>query len=182
MKAKNTYFILVLCLTALVTLLSSFSDNRNNQNVDTNAKMKSYFIYGFTKNIEWPQGYKEGNFIIGILGNSNLSSELNTMASTYKAGNQSFEIKKFSSTASIEKCHMLIIAPDQPGDFQEILSKIRNSSTLLITEKAGLAKQGSIINFVVQNNKQGFELNRSIAEKYDLKVSSSLSTLAVNVY
>ncbi len=144
--------------------------------------MKTMFIYGFTKNIEWPLNYKEGNFVIGVIGNSNLSSELNNLASTRRAGNQAIEIKKFQSASSIEKCHMLIVSPDHTSDFQEILNKVKNGSTLLITEKAGLARQGSAINFIVQDNKQAFELNKGNAEKYDLKVSTSLSTLAVNVY
>jgi hypothetical protein len=61
------------------------------------------------------------------------------------------------------------------------MSKIRGKSTLIITEKPGLARQGAAINFVVQENKTKFELNKGNAEKYDLKVSSNLLSLAIVV-
>lgn len=151
------------------------------QNIDTNAKYKAMFVYNFTKYFEWPQSYKDGNFVIGILGNSPLLSELNNMASTKKVGNQSFEIKTFPNVAAITNCHMLIVAPDVATPLTEIIAKIKKNSTLLITEKQGFAKQGAAINFVVQNNKPAFELNKSNAEKQDLKVSTNLLSLAILV-
>jgi hypothetical protein len=151
------------------------------QNIDTNAKYKAMFIYNFTKYFEWPQSYKEGNFVIGVLGNSSLLAELNTMASSKKAGNQSIEIKTFSNVGAITNCHMLIVAPEVTTPLSEIISKIKKNSTLLITEKQGFAKQGAAINFVVQNNKPAFELNKTNAEKQDLKVSTNLLSLAILV-
>lgn len=151
------------------------------QTIDTNAKYKVMFIYNFTKYFEWPQNYKEGNFVIGVLGNSSLLAELNTMASTKKVGNQSFEIKTFTNVGAITNCHMLIVAPEVSTPLSEIIAKIKKNSTLLITEKQGFAKQGAAINFVVQNNKPAFELNKSSVEKHDLKVSKDLLTLAILV-
>ena len=160
-------------------MLFSSSKTTYNQEIDTNAKIKAMFVYNFTKYIEWPQSYKQGNFIIGVLGNSPIFAELSNMANAKKAGAQSFEIKNFTSPASISKCHMLIIASDITTGFNDALSKLKDHNTLIITEKAGLTKQGSAINFVVQNNKQAFELNKANAEKYDLKVSSNLMALAI---
>lgn len=151
------------------------------QNIDTNAKYKAMFVYNFTKYFEWPQSYKDGNFVIGVLGNSPLLSELNNMASTKKVGNQSFEIKTFPNAGAITNCHMLIVAPDVTTPLAEIIAKIKKNSTLLITEKQGFAKQGAAINFVVQNNKPAFELNKASAEKQDLKVSTNLLSLAIVV-
>lgn len=103
------------------------------------------------------------------------------MASTKKAGSQPFEIKSFSSPASITKCHILIVSPEVQISLNEVLDRIKNYSTLLITEKAGMARQGSAINFVVKNNRPAFEINKSNAEKHDLKVSSTLLPLAIVV-
>lgn len=151
------------------------------QNIDTNAKYKAMFVYNFTKYFEWPQSYKEGNFVIGVLGNSSLLSELNNMATNKKVGNQSFEIKTFANAGAISNCHMLIVAPDVATPLSEIISKIKKNSTLLITEKQGFAKQGAAINFVVQNNKPAFELNKANIEKQELKVSKDLLSLAIVV-
>lgn len=139
------------------------------------------FIYNFTKYFEWPPSYKEGNFVIGILGNSPLLTELNNMATIKKAGNQPFEIKTYPNASSIGNCHMLIVAPDVTTPLSEIIAKIKKNSTLLITEKQGFAKQGAAINFVVQNNKPAFELNKANVEKQEIKVSKDLLSLAILV-
>lgn len=152
------------------------------QGEDTNARIKAMFLYNFTKYIEWPATYKEGNFVIGILGNNaSLLAELNKMASQKMAGNQKLEIRNLASVDGASKCHIVYIQPDKGSDLPEVLTKVKGKSALVITEKPGLAKQGAAINFVVQENKQKFELNKSNAEKYNLKVSSNLASLAIVV-
>lgn len=152
------------------------------QTIDTNAKIKAMFIYSFTRYVEWPSDYKQGNFVIGVMGSGSLVSELDKMANSGKrAGSQAIEVKSFATSSAISRCHMLIVPSDFKGNLAEVLAKIKGQSTLIITEKAGMAKSGAAINFVVQNNKQAFELNKSNAEKYDLKVSSNLLTLAIVV-
>lgn len=179
MKGVFKLFAIVV-LTGVFTWLP-LSSFRAPQNVDTNARIKAMFIYNFTRYVEWPTNYKQGNFVIGVMGNGSLLNELSKMASTKLAGVQTIEVKSFSSIASITKCHMLIVPSDVNINLGDVISKVKNHSTLVITEKAGMAKQGAAINFVVQNNKQAFELNKSNAESHDLKVSSNLLTLAIVV-
>lgn len=166
-------------LIILVAFLSMSADMRLQQE-DTNAKIKAVFLYNFTKYIEWPPAYKEGNFVIGVLGsNATLMSELNKLASAKMAGTQKFEIRNLTSFEGATKCHILYIQPEKGGELSEVISKVKGKSTLIVTEKPGLARQGAAINFVVQDNKTKFELNKANAEKYNLKVSSNLSSLAI---
>lgn len=150
-------------------------------NIDTNAKIKAVFIYNFTKYIEWPQAYKEGEFTIGIVGETPLYSELIKMTETKKVANQTLEVKKFSSPNDVTKCHILYVSKDKSQSLTEIIKKVKNNSTLLVTEESGLADKGSGINFIIKDNRQKFELNKSNVEKYKLKVSSNLEALAFTV-
>ncbi len=146
------------------------------------SKVKASFIYNFTKYIDWPEKYKEGNFVIGILGTSSFYNDLTSMLSTKTVGAQGFEIKSYSSVESISGiCHILFIPAEHSSLLPEVLKRMKGKSTLIITEKAGLAKQGAAINFVVQENKQKFELNQKTMEKYNLKVSTTLTALAISV-
>ncbi len=148
---------------------------------DTPSKIKATFIYNFTKYIEWPASYKQGNFIIGIVGSTPLLKDLSNMAATKKAGSQPFEIQSFPNIAAISKCHLLFVASDNAANLKEISSKMKAYSTLIVAEKPGCAKLGAAINFVIQDNKQKFELNKANAEKYNLKIGSSLAGLAILV-
>jgi YfiR/HmsC-like len=148
---------------------------------DTPSKIKATFIYNFTKYIEWPSSYKQGNFIIGIVGNTPLLKDLSSMAATKRAGSQPFEIQSFPNVSSISKCHLLFVASDNAANMKEISMKMKPYSTLIVSERPGCAKLGAAINFVIQDNKQKFELNKANAEKYNLKVGSSLAGLAILV-
>ena len=63
----------------------------------------------------------------------------------------------------------------------DVLKKMKGKNTLIVTEKPGLTKQGAAINFIAENNKQCFELNKINIAKYNLKVSSTLEARAVKI-
>ncbi|MEQ8324955.1 MAG: YfiR family protein [Vicingaceae bacterium] len=150
-------------------------------NFDTNAKIKAIYIYNFTKYIEWPKDYRETNFVIGVLGDSPLFAELERMSASKQVFGQAIEVKKFLSASAVEKCHILYIPTGSSEPFSSVVSKIQSNSTLLVTDTPGMALKGSAINFVVQQNRQKFELNQNNAVKYNLKVSNSLEALAIIV-
>lgn len=149
---------------------------------DTNARVKSVFIYNFTRYVEWPADYQTGNFIITMYGtNPGMLAELNTMAKTKTVGAQKIEIRNTTTLDGIGKCNILYVTPDVATPLADIIAKIKGKSILLVTEKPGFAKQGAAINFVVVENRQKFELNKANAEKYNLKVSAQLVTLSIPV-
>lgn len=167
---------IAIILVSLLILNSGFKVG-----VDTNSKMKAIFIMNFTKLIEWPQPYREGNFVVGVVGESPLYTELTKMAKTKKVANQSLQIKKFSSINDINKCHILYVSQNKSGDINSVVNKVKPHNTLIITEKQGLVEKGAGINFIVKDNRQKFELNKKNVEKYKLKVSSNLEALAFTV-
>lgn len=151
-------------------------------NGDTNARLKSVFIYNFTRYIDWPADYKSGDFVINMYGNNAaMFTELNNMAKTKTVGAQKIVIRNTTSLDGIGKCNILYVTPDVTTPISDILGRIKGKATLLVTEQPGFAKKGSAINFVVVENRQKFELNQTNAEKNNLKVSSSLLALAIPV-
>jgi hypothetical protein len=142
-------------------------------------KFHSVFIYNFTKYIEWPSAYNSGDFIIGVLGKSDITQNLQEMANMKTVGKQKMVVKVFNSVNEIGKCNMLFIPTSQSDQIDLVKSRLSNSATLIISEKNGLGRKGSGINFVVENGRWRFELNRSVVENQNLKVSSELDKLAI---
>ncbi len=152
------------------------------QKDDTQAKIKAMYIYNFTKCFEWTNN-KDGNFTITILGeNTGLVSELSNMAKTKMVGAQKIEIKNNAGVTDVEKSNILFITPDKSHLLADVLSKFKGKGVLVITEKQGLAKIGATINFIVKENKQSFELNKTAASKAGLNVGASIEKLAASVY
>jgi hypothetical protein len=172
--------ILVILLS--FTLFSSWVVVRPDQSEEASAKIKAIYIYNFTKYIEWPETYKQGNFVVGVYGNSaSLFNELNKMATVKTVGSQKLEIKSITSPADASQCHIVYILSDNSTQLGDVLGKVKNKSALIVTDKAGMAAKGSGINFVIVDNKQKIELNRSNIEKYKLKVASTLVEMALQV-
>ena len=145
------------------------------------VKLKPVFIYNFIKNIEWPDDYQSGNFVIGIVGETPVVAELTNMASSRKAGNQDINVNQYSNVENIGVCHIIYIPPEQSQLLGAVIERTSGNSTLIITEKSGLAKSGACINFIYENEEQQFELNQVNIEKRGLKVSSTLMNLSILV-
>lgn len=142
-------------------------------------RIHSVFIYNFTKYIQWPSSEQNGDFVIGVLGNSPIVASLEKLASERKIGTRSMVVKKFSSVAEITKCHMLFIPDRYSNDLEAALAKTGGQSTLIMTERNGLGAKGSNINFITVDGKQKFELNRAATDRAQLKVSNELTSLAI---
>jgi hypothetical protein len=142
---------------------------------------KALFMYNFTKDIGWPASYSQGDFVIGILGNSPIKAELEKIAAKKTVGGQKIVVKEFSSPSAIAKCHMLYIPENKSGSLNEVLAKIGNAPTVIVTDKPGLARQGAGINYVKVNGKQKFEINSSKLAERGLKVTSFLTSLGIVV-
>jgi len=172
MKRFRKITVLICALISAMTI-TSFSDQ-----YDTNAKIKALYMYNFAKYIEWPADYKQGDFIIGVIGDSPVLTNLVTMAKVKKVFNQSIKVVKYNSPSEIKKCHMLLVPSNNASILSQCVRQTSDKSTLIVTDKTGLGNASSI-NFVIVNRKQKFELNKSNVSKQNLTVSSNLLKLAI---
>lgn len=153
------------------------------QSEEANTKLKAIYINNFIKYIEWPEDYKQGNVLVGVLGsNAILNTELQKTAESNnkKPENRKIEITNLAGSADAAKCHIVYILPDNSSQLNDVVAKVKNKSTLIVTEKPGMTEQGAGINFVIVENKLKFELNRQNIENHKLKVAAQLVNFAVN--
>jgi hypothetical protein len=146
-----------------------------------NEKFKALFMYNFTKYIEWPASQRTGTFIIGVLGNSSMTAELNTIAGKQKVGTQNIVVKTFNSVNDIEDCNILYLPTSKSSLIGEVINKIAGKPMLIISDKNGLAAQGACINYVMDGDKLKYEINKGSIEKRGLSVSSALLALGIVV-
>jgi hypothetical protein len=144
-----------------------------------NYKIHSLFVYKFTQYIEWPS--KEGDFIIGVVGNSPILAELEAIAATKKVDTRTIVVKKLAASADLSACQMVFISEGQSSNLGSITTKLAGKPTLIVSETSGGAKKGAGINFVIIDDKMKFELNKAAVEKQGLKVSGDLTKLAIVV-
>jgi hypothetical protein len=160
-------------VAALLISGSAFSQDRPMHEVH------SMMVYNFTKYVQWPDHSATGEFIIGVVGNTDIFNTLNGWYGGKPRGSKTYIIKKFNSAAEVTDCHVLYIDKSKSGEFDNVNDKLKGKGTLIITDKSGLGEKGSSINFKLVDNKLKFELNQKAIEASNLKVSGALSSMAI---
>ena len=168
MQRRYFLFILLSFIAHTVSL---------SQDTGGEASLKAAFIYNFTKYIEWDQP-DNGDFIIGIVGNSSITAPLEKIAQTNNVKGKRILIRHYSSIDDIVFSHILFIPGNQSFSLPAILEKT-GKGTLTVSEEPGYAKMGSAFNFIVKNDKLKFEANLGAIYAANLKVSSQLLKLAI---
>jgi len=163
----------VLVVAALLMSSTVFSQERPVHEV------YSMMVFNFTKYVQWPDHASSGEFIIGVVGNTEIYNTLNGWYGGKPRGSKTYIIKKFNSVAEITDCHVLYIDKNKSNDFESASNKVKGKGTLVITDKSGLGEKGSSINFKTVDNKLKFELNQKAIEASNLKVSGALSSMAI---
>ena len=143
------------------------------------SEVYSMMMFNFTRYVQWPDSNQPGEFVIGVVGNNEILATLNTWYSGKPRGAKTYVIKKFSSAADVTDCQVLFIDRSRSGDFEALNNKVKGKGTLVITDKNGLGEKGSAINFKTVDSKLKFELNQKAIDASNLKVSGSLTSLAI---
>ncbi len=145
-------------------------------------RAQAMFIYNFSRLIEWPSSYKNGPFVIGILGSSSTQIELSNYTKGKKVGAQPITIRKFKKPEEVSTCHILFVPFAKTKFIPDVLARLGNKSVLIISERNGAINEGATINFVIVNNSLKFELKSSNATKNNIKLSSKLKDMAYKNY
>jgi hypothetical protein len=152
-----------------------------NTSVNTRAKFKSIFMYKFAQYIEWPDAYKQVDFVIGVVGDDELANQLERDATTKNINSQSVVVKRFKSPGEVSKCNVIYISGNSATDVEPYFIKAKQYKCLIVTEGAGMLERFAAINFIVVGSQIKYEMNRKLFRDQDLVVSNSLENLATRV-
>jgi len=169
---------LFLLIIAFSCISANFQQIPELNETDTASVIKASFIYNFCKYVDWPAENKKGNFVISVMGGSNLHKELVEQYNTKQIGSQQLEIRKLSKTLNISSCHVLYVGAECTDILPEIAKALEDKPTLIVADSKGALQRGAALNFVVDGTQLKFELNESNASKRDLFVGSTLKSLA----
>jgi len=178
----RTWLLLFRYLTISIILLVSHMGAAQG----LESKIRAVFIYNFTRHINWPESAGNGNFVIGVVSDEALATELEKMTSNIKLNNtRSVVVKRIASNAAIgpyQNYHILYFSNKDAGTIKALSDASVKIPVLLISEGAGMARKGSAMSFYKDpQDKIKFELNKQSLEARNLKASVDLVRLATLV-
>lgn len=144
-------------------------------------KVKAAYIYKIAAYVQWPKQAlpeSESALVIGLLGADRLADELQTVVADRRIGSHPVVLRKLRRGEPMTDIQILFIGRAESAAVPAILASTRNKPVLTVTELEIDFSAGSIINFVVMDDKVRFDVAPRQGELANLKISARLLTVA----
>jgi hypothetical protein len=147
-------------------------------------EVKAAFLYKFASYVEWPPQVFEqpgGRFVIGVAGADMLADALARIVAGRSIGGRLVEIRKLHRGDPVSGLQILFIGRSDGAKPSDFLASARGRPVLTVSESEDAFALGSIINFVIVDDKVRFDVALREAELANLKVSARLLSVARKV-
>ena len=147
-------------------------------------QVKATFLYNFSKLTEWPSETFSENaaeLVIGIVGEDPFGGAIDKLAADERQHGRKLVIKRLRWDQELKPCHVLFVSRSEKKHLRAILANVDGAGVLTVSEIEGFAASGGMIEFVFDDNRIRFDINREAALRANLKISSRLLALAHTV-
>lgn len=148
------------------------------------SKAKAMLTLSFIRYVGWGENARKGDFVIGVVRDKELVGHLKAQSAGKKFGFQEVVIKEFKSWEEATDCQVIYVSKNWNfnRNADAVITKV-GKDTLIITEMEGATEHGSMINFVVRDEKLKFELSKKNASYAGIQFSAKLEgmTAAINM-
>jgi hypothetical protein len=171
----------LLALLALLVLLSAAPAQAEQA---AEHRVKAAYLYKFGGYVEWPAEAferEDSPFVIGVLDADALAEELARITQGRRFNQRPILVRKLRDGDSLTGLHVLYLGSPDPQRIAAALSAIRGQPTLTVTASDETRGAGSVINFVVVDNRVRFDVSLAPADRQLLKISSLLLAVARRV-
>jgi hypothetical protein len=157
----------------LITKAPAYAENNTSE-----YKLKSVYLYNFTKFISWPESTlsaRRETINICIVGKNPFGSLLEPLTHM-KSQDKTLTVEFIEDIDALEKksCQILFIAASEKAAVAQIIEKTAKMHILTVSDMDGFAQNVGIIGFVVKDHKVRLEINLGAARQAGLKISAKL--------
>jgi hypothetical protein len=147
-------------------------------------KVKAALLFKFLSYVEWPPSAlaaPDAAIVVGLLGADALAPELQAIVAERRVGERSVAVRKLRRGMPLAGVHVLFIGRSEGSRIVDVLEDTRDQPILVVTELEEAFAAGSVINFVVVDDKMRFDVAPRAAERHHIKISARLLSVARRV-
>lgn len=147
-------------------------------------RVKAAYLYRFAGHVEWPAAAfrdAEAPLTIAVAGADELLGELTKLKGGKPLADRALDVRAWRGGDSLSGVQIFFVGRQDAKTMQRALDSARNLPVLVVTDADGALTLGSIINFLLVENRVRFEVSLGQAERSGLKVSSRLLAVAQRV-
>jgi hypothetical protein len=144
-------------------------------------EIKAAFLYNFAKFVEWPPtsfSNASAPLQICVFGRDPFGDQLRNITKEKTVNGHKLELHQVLDVQTARVCHILFIASSETARLKQIFEGLQGTDALTVGDTKGFVQQGGMIDFVLDQNRVQFEVNRKAAEQGGLKISSKLLSMA----
>jgi hypothetical protein len=144
--------------------------------------VKAAFLYRFTGYVEWPPAALDNPpFIIAVLDTDGVAAELARLLQTHQVQNQGAQVRAIRSIREFDHAQMLYVGPVHREDLRHVIAAVAGRPVLVVTSEEDGLDAGSMVNFLLIDQRVRFEISVDAAQGAGLKVASELLAVAIRV-
>jgi len=147
-------------------------------------QVKAAFLYKFLTFVEWPAVVfprADSPIVIGVLGAEPLAEELSRVVASRTVSGRAVAVRRFSVGDSAADFHVLFVGRTHGRRLASIVAATAGQALLIVSESDDGLASGSIINFLVIDDKVRFDVALYRAEPAGLRISARLLSVARKV-
>jgi YfiR/HmsC-like len=169
-------------LCAIFTILS-LSSSVSAEVHPTESQVKAAYLYNFGKFIRWQadRAPAPDSLEICILGKDPFGNVLDSTVAGESIDGRKILVTRLARVQDAAHCNILFISSSEQSRLGGILAALQHSGVLTVSDIPRFAERGGIIEFVAQDGKIRFAVNRAAAEESHVTLSSELLKVAVRV-
>lgn len=148
-------------------------------------QVKAAYLYKFAGFVEWPEGSfakPDSPVVIGVAGADALADQLEAAVAGRNANGRPLQVKRLKRGESVAGLHMLFVsAALDKANAQEWMTACRGQAVLTVSDADESQAMGSIINFVMVDERLRFEVALKNAATAHLRISARMLQAALRV-
>lgn len=140
--------------------------------------LKAAFIFNFVKFTEWPTLHPTAPIVACVSGDDAIAAALADTVRGQAVSGHPLVVQRIRDIPAGPTCQVLFIADTDKGRWAEHLRGLKGQPVLSVSDGAGFAQSGGIIELYVDAGRMRFAINVTAAEQAGLHLSSRLLGLA----
>ncbi len=166
-------------LCGLLLVLLGWAARADAQDV-TEVGLKGAFLFNFARFTEWPSDSLPADSTVSacVLGDPAVGDAFARQVKGKQLGGRAVAVTIVDSDSPLPVCHLLYLSGVSRARVGAIVSSLRESPVLTVSDGEEFTKRGGIIQFFVESGKMRFRINARSAKRARLLLSSKLLALA----
>ena len=165
---------------ALLLLLVCSSARRVEAQDVTEVTLKGAFLFNFARFTEWPADALQPDTTVSacVFGDRAVADAFAKTVKGKQLAGRAIAVTTIAANESIPPCHLLYLSGVAEARIAEIVSTLRDTPVLTVSDSDTFTKRGGIVQIFVESGKMKFRINSRSARRARLQLSSRLLALA----